>query len=102
MSWPFAPTPNEHQKIENIVKQIELTPINIRKLKDNFMNLRKGLELLLEKIITNKVLTKTADKASITVAMIPRNYWKCGIGISQTQNFIIIQVIETHQLLLKT
>ena len=102
MSWPFAPTPNEHQKIENIVKQIELTPINIRKLKDNFMNLRKGLELLLEKIITNKVLTKTADKASITVAIIPRNYWKCGIGISQTQNFIIIQVIATHQLLLKT
>lgn len=102
MSWPFAPTPNEHQKIENIFKQIELTPINIRKLKDNFMNLRKGLELLLEKIITNKVLTKTADKASITVAMIPRNYWKCGIGISQTQNFIIIQVIATHQLLLKT
>ena len=34
--------------------QIEHTPINIRKSKDKLMNLRKGLELLLEKIIQTK------------------------------------------------
>ena len=31
----FLPPPNEHQELENICKQIEHTPINIRKSKDN-------------------------------------------------------------------
>ena len=51
----FTPLPDEHQELENICKQIEHTPINIRKSKDNLMNLRKGLELLLETINTNKI-----------------------------------------------
>ena len=50
----FTPPPNEHQELENMCKQIEHTPINICKSKDNLVNLRKGLELLLEKINTNK------------------------------------------------
>ena len=37
----FIPPPNEHQELENIYKQIEHTPINMRKSKDNLMNLRK-------------------------------------------------------------
>ena len=53
MPSSFTPPPNEHEELENICKQIEHTPINIRKSKDNLMNLRKGLELLLEKINTN-------------------------------------------------
>ena len=65
----FTPPPNEHQELENICKEIEHTPINIRKSKDNLMNLRKGLELLLEKINTNKIITKPADKGSITVVI---------------------------------
>ena len=50
MPSSFTPPPNEHQELENICKQMEHTPINIRKSKDNLMNLRKGLELLLEKV----------------------------------------------------
>ena len=38
------------------------------------MHLRKGLELLLEKIITNKIIIKPADKGSIIVVMTPRDY----------------------------
>ena len=39
------------------------------------MNLRKGLELLLEKINTNKITIKQADKGFITVVMTPKDYW---------------------------
>ena len=39
------------------------------------MNLRKDLELLLEKIITNKIIIKPANKGSITVVMTPKDYW---------------------------
>ena len=38
------------------------------------MHLRKGLELLLEKINTNKIIIKPADKGSIIVVMTPRDY----------------------------
>ena len=38
------------------------------------MNLRKGLELLLEKINTNKIKTKPAEKGSISVAITPKDY----------------------------
>ena len=38
------------------------------------MNLRKGLELLLEKINTNKIIIKPADKGSITAVMTPWDY----------------------------
>ena len=38
------------------------------------MNLRKGLELLLEKIILTKLI-KPADKESIIVVMTPKDYW---------------------------
>ena len=65
----------EHQELENIYQEIEHTPINIRKSKDNLMNLRKGLELLLEKINTNKITIKQADKGFITVVMTPKDYW---------------------------
>ena len=44
MPSSFTPPPNEHRKLENIWKQMEHTPINIRKSKDNLMNFRKGLE----------------------------------------------------------
>ena len=39
------------------------------------MNLRKCLELLLEKINTDKIIMKPADKGSIIVVMIPRDYY---------------------------
>ena len=65
MPWSFTPPPNEHQELENICNEIEHTPIDIRKSKDNLMNLRKGLELLLEKINTNKIVIKPAGKGSI-------------------------------------
>ena len=74
MPSSFTPPPNEYQELENICKEIEHTPINIRKSKGNLMNLRKGLELLLEKINTNKIIIKPADKGSITVVMTPKDY----------------------------
>ena len=75
MSSSFTPQPNEHQELENICKQIEYTPINIRKSKDNLMNLRKGLELILEKNNTSKIIIKQAEKGSIIVIMTPKDYW---------------------------
>ena len=39
------------------------------------MNLRKGLELLFEKIKTNKIIIKPADNGSIIVVVIPKDYW---------------------------
>ena len=74
MSSSFTPPPNEHQELENICKQIEYTPINIRKSKDNLMNLRKGLELILEKINNSKIIIKQAEKGSIIVIMTPKDY----------------------------
>ena len=62
MPSSFTPPPNEHQDLENISKVIEHTPINIRKSKDNLMNLRKDLELLLKKVNTNKIIIKPANK----------------------------------------
>ena len=53
---------------------MEHTPINIRKSKDNLMNLRKGLELLLEKINTNKIIIKPTDKGSIIVVMTQKDW----------------------------
>ena len=37
------------------------------------MNLGKGLESLLEKINTNKIIIKPADKGSIIVVMTPKD-----------------------------
>ena len=71
MPLSFTPPLNEHQELENICRQIEHTPINVSKSKDNFINLRKGLESLLEKIDTNKIIIKPADKGSIIVVMTP-------------------------------
>ena len=90
MPLSFTPPPNEHQELENICKQIEHTPINIRKSKDNLMNLREGLELLLEKVNTNKIIVKSANKRSIIVVMTPRIIGRCAIGIFQIQPFIKI------------
>ena len=71
----FTPPPNEHQKLENVSKQIEHTSINIRKSKVNLTNLRKGLELLLEKVNANKIIIQPAEKGSIIVVMAPKDYW---------------------------
>ena len=90
MPWLFTPPPNEHQELEKICKLIEHTPINIRNSKDNLMNLREGLKLLLEKVTTNKIIIKPADKRSIIVVMTPRIIERCAIGIFQIQPFIII------------
>ena len=70
-----TPLPNKHQELENICKQVEQAPINIRKSKGNLINLRKGFELLPEKINTNKIVTKPADKGSILLVMTPKDYW---------------------------
>ena len=102
MPWLLTPPPNEQQELENICKQIEHTPINIRKSKDNLMNLREGLELLLEKVNTNKIIVKSANKRSIIVVMTPRIIGRCAIGIFQIQPFIKIQIITTRLLLFKT
>ena len=58
MPSSLTPPPNEPQELENICNQIEHIPINIRKSKDNLTNLTKGLEFLLEKINTNKIITQ--------------------------------------------
>ena len=79
-----TPPPNEHQDIENICKQTEQIPINLGKSKDNLMNLRKGPELLLEEINTNKII-KPADKESSIVVMRLKDYWnKCSRHLSDT------------------
>ena len=75
MPLSFTPPPNEHEELENICKEIEHTPINIRESKYNLINLTKGLELLLEKVSTNKIIIKPAEKGSITVVMTPKDYW---------------------------
>ena len=65
-------------------RTIEHTPI-IHKSKDNLMNLRKGLELLLEKNNTNKIIIKPADKGSIIVVMKPKDDWNmCYRHLSDT------------------
>ena len=43
MALSNIPPPNEHQDLENIRKQTEHIPINIRKLKDNLMNVKKKI-----------------------------------------------------------
>ena len=49
------------------------------------MNLRKGLELLLDKINTNKIIIKPADNRSIILEMTPKDYWKiCYRHLSDT------------------
>ena len=53
--------------------------------KDNLMKLRKGSELLIEKINTNKIIIKTANKGSIIVVMTPKDYWnRCYRHLSDT------------------
>ena len=42
ISSSFTTPPNEYQELENICKQIEHTPMNICKSKDNLMNLKKN------------------------------------------------------------
>ena len=74
MPSSFTPPPNEHQELDDICKQIEHTPVNVHKSKDNLMNLRKGLELLLQKVNTNKIIIKPADKGSIIVVMASKDY----------------------------
>ena len=39
------------------------------------MNLGKGLESLLEKINTNKIIIKPADKGSIIAVIASKDYW---------------------------
>ena len=49
------------------------------------MKLRKGIELLLEKINTNKIIIKPADKGSIVVVMTQQDYWSmCYRHLSDT------------------
>ena len=85
MPSSFTPPPNEHQELEIICKEIEHSPINIYKSKENLLNLRKVLELLLEKIITNKIIIESANKGSITVVMTPKDYWNmCYRHLSDT------------------
>ena len=49
------------------------------------MNLRRGLELLLEKINTNKILIEPADKGSMIIIMTPKDYWNtCHRHLSDT------------------
>ena len=55
------------------------------------MNLRKGLELLLEKVNTNKIIIKPADKGSIIVVMAPKDYWNmCYRHLSDTTFYNIL------------
>ena len=49
------------------------------------MNLRKGLELLFEKINTKKIIIKPSDKGSIMIVMTPDDYWNmCSRHLSDT------------------
>ena len=49
------------------------------------MNLRKGSELILEKINTSKIIIKQAEKGSIIVVMTPKDYWNmCYRHLSDT------------------
>ena len=57
----------------------------MRKSKDNLMNLRKSLELVLEKINTNKIIIKPADDGSILILTTPKDYWNmCYRHLSET------------------
>ena len=86
MHSSFTPPPNEHPDLENICKQTEHTPINIRKSKHNLMNLRKGLKLLIANINTNKIIIKSADTGSIIVVVARKDYWNmCYIHLSDTK-----------------
>ena len=49
------------------------------------MNLRKGSELILEKINTSKIIIKQAEKGTIIVVMTPKDYWNmCYRHLSDT------------------
>ena len=39
------------------------------------LQFRRGLELLLQKINTNKIIIKPADKIYIIAVMTPKDYW---------------------------
>ena len=52
------------------------------------MNLRKGLDSLLEKNNTNKIIIKPADKGSIILVMTPKDYWNMGYRHSLRQSML--------------
>ena len=57
------------------------------------MNLRKVLELLLEKINTNKIIIKQVDKGSINIVMTPKDYWNmCYRHLSDIYIYIYIYI----------
>ena len=51
------------------------TKINLKRISDNIPNLRDGLNSLMTKIRSNKIIIKPADKGSIVVVMTSEYYW---------------------------
>ena len=51
------------------------TNINIKRTSDNIPNLRDGLNSLMNKIRSNKIIIKPADKGSIVAVMSSEYYW---------------------------
>ena len=51
------------------------TKINLKRISDNIPNLRDGLNPLMTKIRSNKIIIKPADKGSIVVVMTSEYYW---------------------------
>ena len=67
----FTPKNNENQELETICKTLSETEINIKKVSDNILNLRDGLNSLMTKIRSNEIIIKLGDKESIVVIMTP-------------------------------
>ena len=53
------------------------------------MNLRKGLELALEKNNTNKIIINLAGKGYIIVVMTPKDYWNMCYRHLSDKHFVI-------------
>ena len=67
----FTPKNNENQELETICKTLSETEINIKKVSDNILNLRDGLNSLMTKTRSNEIIIKPGDKESIVVVMTP-------------------------------
>ena len=87
MALTFTPKTNDNQGLENIGKSLSKTKININWTPDNIPNFRDGLNSLMTKDRSNKIINKPPDKRStekllncisyqvIVAVMKPEYYW---------------------------
>ena len=63
-AWTFTPKTNENQELETIGKSLSKTKININWTSNNIPNFTDGLNSLMTKIRSNKVINQPQDKGS--------------------------------------